>query len=102
MDREALIEQAALASVNARREPSERMTSLRSLFHWDQETERDAARAALAVIEPVVREAERDACKRVIDGGFFLHDKAPTRLWANEVLAAIDRDAAIRGGSNGG
>lgn len=48
-------------------------------------TARDAEIAAEAA------RVEREAVIAVIDGGSFLHDKAPGRLFANEVIAAIRR-----------
>lgn len=56
----------------------------------------DAIKQILAAVKPLIATQEREAIKRVIDGGSFLHDRAPTRLWANDLLLAIDRDAAKR------
>lgn len=38
-----------------------------------------------------------EACIQIIDGGYFLHDKAPTRLWANDLIAKIRSELSARG-----
>lgn len=44
----------------------------------------------LATVERAINE-EREACARVIESGRFLHDQAPTKLFATEAAAAIRR-----------
>jgi len=34
---------------------------------------------------------EREACAKVLENGSFLHDQAPTKLFATEAAAAIRR-----------
>lgn len=65
--------------------------------------------AALAIVqhaldEPAVdgwqagAEAMREECIRYIDGGSFLHDQAPPRLFANQVIAGLRRIPIPPGG----
>lgn len=37
-----------------------------------------------------VRNEAIEECKRFIDNGSFMHDQAPTRLFANEVIKGLD------------
>jgi hypothetical protein len=47
---------------------------------------------AQTVVLEAIR-AEREACAKVLENGSFIHDQAPTKLFATEAAAAIRRRA---------